>query len=138
MTTAERIHEAIAGLVPDSVFAFIEGPDPENPIADVPVASMEFAELVARAMGPERVYIVTAPGWESEFDSAWSTEELAQKRADVLDPTPDNDGIRWGIIGWVQLDGDPEADGTEGEGPAYVNTVERPGNADALARLAAR
>jgi hypothetical protein len=58
-----------------------------------------------------KIYIVHTPAWESEFDSAWTTEEQAQDRADELDPHPDKDGVRWGIVTEYELDGDPDQEG---------------------------
>lgn len=40
----------------------------------------------------------------------WSTEDLAHARADELDPYPDKDGVKWGIIVCVNVDSDPEDD----------------------------
>ena len=57
------------------------------------------------------VYIVHTPAWDSEFDSVWATEEEAQDRADALDPFPDKDGVRWGIVSRVRVGADPEQDG---------------------------
>lgn len=56
------------------------------------------------------LYIVNQPGWEGEFDSVWTTEEAAQNRADELDPYPDKDGVRWGIVTQVEADTDPNAE----------------------------
>lgn len=51
------------------------------------------------------IYIVHTPGWESEFDSAWITEEEAQDRADAINP-----GRDWGLITKVTIGTDPEDD----------------------------
>lgn len=67
---------------------------------------------------PREVYIVNAPAWDGEFDSVWATEEEAQDRADALDPYPDADGVRWGIVSRVQVGADPDGDG-------YMALVER-------------
>lgn len=75
-----------------------------------------------------RIYVVMQPGWDPEFDSAWSTEELALARADELDPTPDGHGVRWGLVYRMELDATPNDED-------YLTSVERPGNAEALARL---
>jgi hypothetical protein len=60
------------------------------------------------AKSGEIVYVVHEPGWEGGFDSVWSTEEEARARADELDPWPDKDGVRWGIITREKLN-DPNA-----------------------------
>lgn len=57
-----------------------------------------------------RIYVVSEPGWEGAVDSVWSTEELAHARADAIDPHPDKDGVKWGIISEVELDTDPDDD----------------------------